>query len=258
MLQRLCSLEPDSSLQKENAPAEAQSKTVLHLCDFNAQVLQLVSSLSHARNVARTDVDPRSAQVTLPNLLLAWYFSPSSASFRATQGIEFADDLVSSCGDLLLTPDFLSSFRASLSSQRIELRFDSGDWSALRPTKQDVLLSSETIYAPASLETLLDTLRRACRATPGPTEGLCERIRETSLSADTPQPAASETQAQQQGTTSLLAAKILYFGVGGGVRSFEAALHARGGWSEVKRETKSGVGRVVLSVGWAEEEREGE
>jgi protein-histidine N-methyltransferase len=197
-------------------------------------------------------------QVTLPNLLLAWYFSPASLSYRQTSGSAFESaDLVASSGDIAVSGALRAAFVASLAQQHIELRFDSGDWSALRlEQRYDVVLSSETIYAPRSLATLCETLQRACRATPAPQEArLCERLRHTSLATgeafDSPSASAPHALPAASPTTCLVAAKILYFGVGGGVRAFEAELRRRRGWSEVLRETQAGVGRVVLGVGWA-------
>lgn len=48
----------------------------------------------------------------------------------------------------------------------------------------------------------------------------------------------------------LVAAKVLYFGVGGGVQAFESAIRDQDGWTEEVRRIGKGVGRVVLSVGF--------
>lgn len=99
----------------------------------------------------------------------------------------------------------------------------------------DRILSSETIYAPAAQASLLDCIRRVSFPTgaPSPVQG-------------TGYPTATPT-----GTDVLVAAKIIYFGVGGSVATFMAAIESSsGGWVSPIRRINDGVGRVVLSLGW--------
>jgi protein-histidine N-methyltransferase len=85
-----------------------------------------------------------------------------------------------------------------------------------------LVLASETIYAPASLRAFASTVL-----------GLLTRC-----GAD-------------GGVRAFVAAKMVYFGVGGGVEEFLGAVGALGGWGRVawKSADGGGVGRCVLEVG---------
>lgn len=96
-------------------------------------------------------------------------------------------------GDLDLSPEFLSSFQSALSERGIELLFHSGPWEGLSipsTTEQTMVLTSETTYVPHGIQSLLAVLR--------------------SFRQDT--------------TTTLIATKDYYFGLGGGVVAFLDAL----------------------------------
>lgn len=54
----------------------------------------------------------------------------------------------------------------------------------------------------------------------------------------------------QNGYLCLVAAKVLYFGVGGGIDDFSEAVSRVGGKMEVVSELKTGVGRKVVRVRW--------
>lgn len=152
--------------------------------------------------------------MTLPNLLLAWYFSPAGASVRQETSLDAEPQ-----GDVEIDEEVLAAFRASLAAFNLVLRFNSGPWEAIDVASlpYSVVLSSETIYELASLPTLLRALKGACRD-----ETLC-----------------------------LVAAKVLYFGVGGGVNAFEEAMRLTNGWTKAIRRHTAGVGRVVLSCGFS-------
>lgn len=131
--------------------------------------------------------------------------------------------------ELDITPELVENFEKDLSERGITVDFISGGWSpafvdlafsAVGEGKaRTIILASETIYSPASLgafsETLLALLRRS-----------------TSAKAK---------------SRAFIAAKKVYFGVGGGVDEFLAVLKD----CDVKEklDVKSeGVGRVVLEV----------
>ena len=80
-----------------------------------------------------------------------------------------------------------------------------------------LILASETIYSPVSLpvftRTLLDILGQGYRR-----------------------------------GKALVAAKKVYFGVGGGVAEFETELRSQKGEARVVLDVEAGVGRVVLDV----------
>lgn len=139
--------------------------------------------------------------------------------------------------ELDVTPELLEEFQRDLAKRGITIDFISGAWSPAfvdltfsNPSgnRRTLVLASETIYSPLSLgaftETLLELLRQS-----GTTE--------------------SKSKA-------LIAAKKVYFGVGGGVDEFLAVLrNTSGDGMDVKElvDIKSeGVGRVVLEVTQAE------
>jgi protein-histidine N-methyltransferase len=178
--------------------------------------------------------------VTLPNILLTW----NKCCRNRSPDPE---------GNLEINHIILDAFRRDLSRRGISLSFISGAWSpgfvdlALPETDiyhviaksscRVLILASETIYSPSSLlsftETLVSLLQRAS-AWPPQHENIEGRP------VSTPR--------------ALIAAKWLYFGVGGGVDDFLATLQdATGQVLEVKERAdieNEGVGRVILEVGF--------
>jgi protein-histidine N-methyltransferase len=108
--------------------------------------------------------------------------------------------------------------------------FDISTVLAGEDARYDVVLSSETIYRLDSVPALLHVLRDACLA----------RSEDLIRQSTTPPP-----------YTCLIAAKRLYFGVGGGVLEFEKSLKD-GGLGDVEHvwEHTSGVGRTIMRVVW--------
>ena len=102
---------------------------------------------------------------------------------------------------------------------KIRLKFFSGSWKSFPVAPYDIVLTSETIYRSESLAPLLTLLKRA--AAVKEKEHIC-----------------------------LVAAKILYFGVGGGVEEFTARVKDEGGSVKNVLEVVSGVVRRVMSVRW--------
>ena len=162
---------------------------------------------------------------TLPNLLLTWYFVSSIAVPEPT-------------GDLEITPDLLSRFITDLSDKAICVRGISGAWSEAfadllvqsedfqrRTRTETVFLASETIYSPTSMHAFTRVLLKALKG-------------------------AEETTAHAR---ALIAAKKIYFGVGGGVDEFLTVLGELGGKGTTAWESKDdGVGRVIVEVRRAE------
>lgn len=158
---------------------------------------------------------------TVPNLLLTWYFVQSVA-------------LPEPAGDLEITPDLLSRFVKDLSDRFIHISGISGAWNKaftdlLVPFEdsqhpgqiETIFLASETIYSPNSIhiftEVLLEALKRA-----------------------------EDTHGSGR---ALVAAKKVYFGVGGGVDEFLRVLNDLGGKGVTAWESKEGgVGRVIVEV----------
>ncbi|KAF2140038.1 uncharacterized protein K452DRAFT_192530, partial [Aplosporella prunicola CBS 121167] len=167
------------------------------LADYNASVLRLV---------------------TLPNLLLVWastlpadapVFTPEHPSpfHFPSSPPDPSSPTQPETGDLDLTPALLAAFLTSLHTSSLHLTLLAGSWAppdrfaALVPSAPDMrtlLLGSETIYSPAALEGFAD----ACAALMASGRGRNAKL--------------------------LVAAKRVYFGVGGGVDAFREACAARG------------------------------
>lgn len=128
-------------------------------------------------------------------------------------------------GELTLSPSLRSAFLASLDEHRIKIRLFSGPWSGYDVQEilggtgnqsYDLILTSETIYQPSSLPSLVRLLRETTGTT-----GIC-----------------------------FVAAKLVYFGVGGGIREFEKALGEGEAIGKMRSvwERREGVGRSILKV----------
>lgn len=158
---------------------------------------------------------------TLPNLLLTWYFS----QFAATP---------EPAGDVEIAPDLLSRFVKDLSDKAIHISGISGTWNEAftdllvpfedpqsRSGIETIFLASETIYSPVSIRAFTQVLLKTLRSAEG-THGYGR---------------------------ALVAAKKIYFGVGGGVDEFLMVLNELGGKGAMAWESKDeGVGRVILEV----------
>lgn len=177
--------------------------------------------------------------VTLPNVLLTWHNIQSQAAAGSTT-TEVENQEAPSVGEttqdeeLDITPELLESFKTDLTRRGISLDFISGAWSPefvdfvfssrAQGDCQTLVLASETIYSPLSLvafsETLLELLRRS--------------------------------SSELAKTRALVAAKKVYFGVGGGVDEFLATLrNVCADELEVQQKVdiqSEGVGRVVLEI----------
>ncbi|EKG18545.1 hypothetical protein MPH_04347 [Macrophomina phaseolina MS6] len=158
------------------------------LADYNASVLRLV---------------------TLPNLLLTWastlpadspLFTPETPNpFHSSTGP------ATDHGDLYLTSSLIAAFHSTLAEAPLTITLVSGSWVPapafldLVPSADamnTLVLASETIYSPAALGAFAD----AC-------VGLLKRVRLGK---------------------AIVAAKRVYFGVGGGVDAFKEEAAARG------------------------------
>lgn len=158
---------------------------------------------------------------TAPNLLLTWYF----AHFIA---------IPEPAGDLEITPDLLSRFVKDLSDKDIHISGISGTWNEAftdllapfedpqrRSRIETIFLASETIYSPNSIHAFTEVLLKALKS-------------------------AEETGGSGR---ALVAAKKIYFGVGGGVDEFLKVLKELGGKGVTAWESKEGgVSRVIVEV----------
>ncbi|KAL1965984.1 hypothetical protein VTN77DRAFT_4924 [Rasamsonia byssochlamydoides] len=221
------------------------------LADYNATVLRLV---------------------TLPNLLLTWKLNTRHSSAgnpqqeadanRQTEKEEKEDDE----GELDIDPALLDAFQDDLARRGILIDFVAGAWSlhfvdlaltsrnhssskgqvhsqsgpsagnssSSRPCRT-LLLASETIYSPSSLtafsETVLGLLRRSAV------------------------PDSIARNSNSSSSKALIAAKKVYFGVGGGIDEFLHVLHQQplreNETVDVRQRVEvktEGVGRVILQV----------
>lgn len=105
-----------------------------------------------------------------------------------------------------------------------------------------MVLTSETIYRSDVLGSLIRVLKESSKVTSKETQsenetlGLGEKL----------------SLATTSGCLCLVAAKVLYFGVGGGVSEFVQSIEGKGlGKVETVWEKKLGVGRKIMSVRWS-------
>ncbi|KAH0558703.1 hypothetical protein GP486_004652 [Trichoglossum hirsutum] len=158
--------------------------------------------------------------VTVPNLFLSWAMITSTSP-----------DLWPAEDDLEITPDLLQRFTADLDARRIAVDIVSGAWGPrfveLVPAKPHLVLASETIYSPASLPTFTQTLVEVV------------------------------DRHGNHVPRALVAAKMVYFGVGGGVYEFLRLLKDQYKHVGEERyvfdtseaaEKSGGVARVVLEL----------
>ncbi|KAJ6257736.1 hypothetical protein Dda_7524 [Drechslerella dactyloides] len=196
----------------------------LTLADYNIDVLRLV---------------------TLPNLLLAYVYAtsytapPDSTDQQDGEGGERipintqgSDANVEPAEtEITISQHLITSFTAALAARNITISFLSGSWgpemvslvhgdagqgvtTSPPSTMATLLLASETIYSPSSIAQFVEMVE-------GTLDGVDGR--------------------------GYIAAKDVYFGVGGSVADFVALMEGKGWRWEVVREEKRGigVGRVV-------------
>lgn len=187
--------------------------------------------------------------------------SPASSAYRDSSAADPSD---ADPSDPLPPPDpstptelpinasLKSAFLSSLESHCISLRFFSGSWesfdlhhSGVGGIPYDVVLTSETIYRTESLPPLLKLMRSACLGEGDGTERTLEDSVSEKLTISSRAPSYM----------CLVAAKVLYFGVGGGTSEFVRAVEEGRGQSLGKVmtvwERNLGVGRKVMKVEWA-------
>lgn len=179
---------------------------MLTLADYNPSVLHLV---------------------TLPNLILAW-------ALQHQAGNRSLEEALSSEGQLELTSEVVEGFKSFLVANRITLSFLSGGWSpefvqllydpartpSLPENLQTVIIGAETIYSPFALASFADTLL-----------SILQRERRDRPSGQ---------------ATAIVAAKRLYFGVGGSLDDFVDKMRDMGAVVDALREETEGVRRGVV------------
>ena len=155
--------------------------------------------------------------VTIPNLLLSWKMIKETTQNSSWWMAE---------SDVEITPELLNDFTTALDGRHISIDAVSGAWSesfvalacnVVPTTGRRLVMASETIYSPTSLTPFANVLHGALRTAPD--------------------------------THALVAAKRVYFGVGGGVDDFVQAMESFAGVRTLVRVmTTEGVARVVVEV----------
>jgi protein-histidine N-methyltransferase len=154
-------------------------------------------------------------------------------------------------GELPITPELKTAFLASLVALDITIRFFSGSWNTFHPAATigsdcySVILTSETIYQMDSLESLVDLMQAACIGQKK--ESLNGLISSLTMSEKSAEEDIIGASCPYQ---CLVAAKVLYFGVGGGILEFLKRIEQRQGRAITVQERKVGVGRKVIRVEW--------
>ncbi|KAH8728345.1 hypothetical protein GQ44DRAFT_45854 [Phaeosphaeriaceae sp. PMI808] len=171
--------------------------------------------------------------VTLPNLLLTWVSSLDEAQSHSLFAENESNPLLGAedHGELYISPELLKRFRGTLSELGLTLTLISGSWCPtdallqLVPSSPDLntfVLGSETIYSPASLTAFTDAIVE-----------LMKRVK--------------------TGKT-VVAAKRVYFGVGGSVDGFRQECASRGcvayeiDFEGLGGDGEGGVRRCLLEV----------
>jgi len=161
------------------------------------------------------DYNPTVLQmVTLPNLLLSWA-KVTSAGWEEE-------------GELEIDEGLIKDFIADLGKQKIHLHFFSGAWSEefvklvaenMGSTTGEIkIIGAETIYSPFALKSFAETLLGLMASMDGKEK------------------------------TALVAAKKVYFGVGGSMEDFCQMVREKGAAVEQIREESDGVRRAVVEV----------
>lgn len=184
--------------------------------------LTIPDSVNSAIHISLADYNQVVLETTtIPNLLLTWYFA-RSAAYPPREG------------DLEITEDLLRQFLRDLEDKSIHISAISGAWcnafcdllvpfDGLRPQSliQTWFLASETIYSPTTINKFTKVLMRTLK------------------------------KAESVGSIAmaLVAAKKVYFGVGGGVDEFLKVLRGLDGSATVSWESVgSGVSRLILDI----------
>lgn len=174
--------------------------------------------------------------MTAPNFLLAYYNVLQSLNFDSEEQTQIADL------DLQITPELLDQFFSFLEKHNISIKFISGPWNTEKfagllgyassistaRIRFSSVLGSETIYSVASTNAFIPIL-----------------LDSVALWNTFP-------DSNRESPLGLVAAKEIYFGVGGTVRQFIEDAEKKGGNLEIVRRIasgqSSGVARVIIKT----------
>ena len=156
----------------------------------------------------------------MPNIFLLWAFC---------EGIATGNDLET-------TPGLRDNFLARLNSVGVNINAISGGWSIkfqqlllskidFATTTSILILASETIYSPDNIEAFIRVIMSTLQA----------------------------AKTHGRPAIALVAAKRIYFGVGGGIDEFLVTLARLGGYGQLVWQSKdAGVGRAIFEVKMAD------
>ncbi|ORX36478.1 hypothetical protein BD324DRAFT_499443 [Kockovaella imperatae] len=227
-----------------STPGSSSSRTTFRLQDYNLSVLSLV---------------------TLPNLLLAALPHIPPDSLLPAEQVEDVEQVLpdlDASGELVISPELKQGFKMLLQKCHVDLLFDYGAWSGLvenlksAPQQRfDLILTSETIYSEDSVDDLMDVLRigstgTASREEHGDKQHTAVELADSIADLSVRDRWDLLPLREQSSAVILVGAKVLYFGVGGGLQAFLDAVKANGGWYETIKGWTAGVGRKVVRVGW--------
>ncbi|KAF9030035.1 hypothetical protein BDZ89DRAFT_1064980 [Hymenopellis radicata] len=202
-----------------NADCHPEGKRILEVgCGTAVPSLYLIRKIfSGARPTHPTEIHLQDYNasvlelITFPSIVVARYMSDASKTYQLPP----ADP--SSAADIPISPGLKTAFLASLKEYSINLRFSSGSWRTFHPEhRYDIVLTSETIYHSESVPPLITLLKSSCAPN----------------------------------TICLVAAKVFYFGVGGGIAAFVKAVQEDDGDPKAVWEKNAGVGRKILRIHW--------
>ena len=152
--------------------------------------------------------------------------SPAASTYRSSDA--HTSEGESADSELYITPQMLHAYKTALRDYRVRLRFFSGAWDTFDLQRTGgpyhLVLTSETIYHPPSLPSLVRVMRDGCS---GGHAYLC-----------------------------LVSGKTVYFGVGGGITEFVRCVgsladdQGNRGQVETVWEKATGVSRKVMLVRW--------
>jgi len=215
----------------EEATATYRQKTVIHLQDYNQEVLLYITFCNillafwNAKQTAQTaqgtDVTPDTAALPVATK------KRRSSATALSQDIAYSvdEDPETELNEIPLPEELIDSFLAFLKEHDIELKLFAGSWQTWPDSSQDeqaydLVLTSETVYELENLDSLCTLLQRA---------------------ATTPAPMPDQL--------TLVACKRVYFGVGGGELAFKDKVEKK---AEVENiwTSSQGVERTVMRVTW--------
>lgn len=231
------------------------------LQDYNELVLRLVTFPNVLLNWCECRIQSTVSSHGLP-LTRAPDASPLADSYRETQEAQDSEQEhfnIAEAGEIAVTPELVMTFISSLNDNQINLRFITGSWESMLNTSSspvdqtivskpfDIVLTSETIYRLSSLSTLISLLKTATLGQ-DPSE---VRVTGANKSLEDMTGDLTIDPRPTFGAFCLVAAKVLYFGVGGGIIDFERLVKESHGQLKTILERTAGVGRKVLKVSWS-------